>query len=49
MSPVPSVTREQFGVRTVPVLPYRPLEVVVGPVKEIVVDWQLPTDSERKS
>lgn len=49
MAPVPTVTREQLGVRTVPVLPYRPSEVVVGPVKEIVVDWQLPADSERKS
>jgi len=48
MSPVPVVFREQVVGRTEPVPPRPPLELLLGPPKEIVVDWQLPTDFDRR-
>jgi len=48
MSPVTTATREQSGVRVVP-LPYPTADLLVRLAKEIVVDWQLPSDMERKS
>ncbi len=47
MSPVPTATREQSGVRSAPVLPSTPLELLLGPAREIVVDWQMPSDTDR--
>ena len=49
MSPVPSATREQPDGRSVPILPYPTLDMILGAAKEIVVDWQLPPDMERRS
>ena len=47
MSPSPAETREQSGGRSVQVLPYPSLDRLLRLGKEIVVDWQLPSDSER--
>ena len=50
MAPVPAVVRQRtsIGVLTPPV-PYRPpLDLLVALSREIVVDWQLPTDVDRK-
>jgi hypothetical protein len=49
MSPVSTVTREQSGVRTAPKPPYPPRDVLLRLAKEIVVDWQLPSESDRSS
>jgi hypothetical protein len=49
MSPVPTAIREQNGVRPVPGQPFPIPESFLSMAKEIVVDWQLPADSERKS
>ena len=49
MSPIPTATREQGGVGTGPVVPYPSMELLRELAKEIVVDWQLPADMERKS
>jgi hypothetical protein len=48
MSPVSTVVREPSGVRNVPVLPFTSLEQLLGPTREIVVDWQMPSDTEHK-
>ena len=48
MSPSPADTRQQNRGRPAPVLPYPSLERLLGPAKEIVVDWQMPSDAERK-
>lgn len=48
MSPVPTATREQGDRRPGPVLPYPSIDVLRQLAKEIVVDWQLPADMERK-
>lgn len=50
MSPVPTVTREQHGGRATPVLPFPlplPVDVRIGPDREIVVDWQMPADVQQ--
>jgi hypothetical protein len=50
MAPVPTVVRDgrRVGVLAPPV-PYRPpLDLLVALSREIVVDWQLPTDVDRK-
>jgi hypothetical protein len=50
MAPVPAVVRDgtRIGVLTPPV-PYRPpLDLLVALSREIVVDWQLSTDMDRK-
>jgi len=49
MAPVPTVVPEHtsIGVLTPPV-PYRPPLDLVAMSREIVVDWQLPTDVDRK-
>ncbi|HTJ76334.1 MAG TPA: hypothetical protein VL337_13330 [Acidimicrobiales bacterium] len=49
MAPVPTVVPEHpsIGVLTPPV-PYQPpLDLIVALSREIVVDWQLPTDVDR--
>lgn len=48
MSPVPTATRVQNEIRPVP-LPYPTADLLVRLAKEIVVDWQLPSDLERKA
>ena len=49
MSPVPSATRDQLVERTMPLpLPYPTADLLLKLSKEIVVDWQMPTDLERK-
>ena len=48
MSPVPMATREPSGGRSASILPFPPMEVLRELAKEIVVDWQLPPDMERK-
>ena len=48
MSPVPTVTREQSDVRKAPVLSLAALQALLGPAKEMVVDWQMPSEGERK-
>jgi hypothetical protein len=48
MSPGATVTREQSGSRIAPSLPYPPGEFLLGLAKEMVVDWQLPSESDRK-
>ena len=49
MSPVPSATRDQFVERTMPrPLPYPTADLLRQLSKEIVVDWQMPGDLERK-
>ena len=49
MSPVPAVTRDRPSDRTVPVTPYPTADVIIGMAKEIVVDWQMPAELERKN
>jgi hypothetical protein len=53
MSPVSLPTREQNGGRPIPVLPFPtlplPLDMRTGRDREIVVDWQLPSDVERNN
>jgi hypothetical protein len=46
MSPVPTATRDQNRDRPVP-LPYPTADLLGRLAKEIVVDWQLPSDLER--
>jgi hypothetical protein len=48
MSPVPVAIREERGVRTAPVPLPPPIELLRGPLREMVVDWQLPTDGDRQ-
>lgn len=50
MSAWPTATRDRDIERTVPVPPYPTADLMVGLVglaKEIVVDWQMPSDLER--
>jgi hypothetical protein len=47
MSPAPTVTRNDHGVRPAP-LPIPTADLLLRLAKEIVVDWQLPSDLERK-
>jgi hypothetical protein len=50
MSPVPTATKDQFGDRAVPrPLPYPTADLLLQLSKEIVVDWQMPSDLERKN
>ena len=49
MSPVPAVIRDRTSDRTVPVTPYPTADLIIGMAKEIVVDWQMPADPERKN
>ncbi len=41
------VTGRGVAVRTAPVPITPPIELLLGPLKEMVVDWQLPSDLER--
>jgi len=47
MSPVPSTISEKSGMRPVPVQPFPSADLFLSLAKEIVVDWQMPNDSER--
>jgi hypothetical protein len=49
MSPVHAATQATRDDRTVPQVPYPPADLVLRLGKEIVVDWQLPSDMERKN
>jgi hypothetical protein len=48
MSPIPMATREPSGSRPAPIIPLPSMDVVREMAKEIVVDWQLPSDMEHK-
>ncbi len=47
MSPAPTLTRDRHDARPVP-LPYPTADLLLRLTREIVVDWQLPSDQERK-
>ncbi len=47
MSPAPTATRDQYGDRPAP-LPTPTADLLLRLAKEIVVDWQMPSDLERK-
>jgi len=47
MAPVPTAVRES-AVQLAPILPYATIDRLLGPPKEIVVDWQMPTDWDRR-
>ena len=49
MSPVPTVTRVREADRTVRPLPDPPADAYLGMAMEMVVDWQMPSDMERKN
>ena len=50
MSPSPTVTKDQYGDRTVQLpMPYPTTELLNSLSKEIVVDWQMPTDPENNN
>ncbi len=48
MSPVPTATPEQSGSRTITLVPYPAADLLLSLAKEIVVDWQMPSDAEQK-
>jgi hypothetical protein len=45
---VSTVLREQNGIGAVLWPTYPTLDLLVGPAKEMVVDWQLPSESDRR-
>ena len=49
MSPVPMAIRGENRGRPVPVQPFPSPDSFLSMAKEIVVDWQLPADTERKN
>lgn len=49
MSPLPTATREKHDARDDHPVPYPALDLLVAPSLEIVVDWQMQSDSERKA
>ena len=50
MSPASTATTDQFVDRARPrPLPYPTADLLLQLSKEIVVDWQLPSDPERKN
>ena len=50
MSPVSTARRDQSGVQVMPPpLPYPTADLLLQLSKEIVVDWQMPSDLERKN
>ena len=50
MSPLTTATWDQNGDRNVPrPLPYPTADLLVSLSREIVVDWQLPSDSDRRN
>jgi len=49
MSPVPTAIRKQASQRPLSVQPFPSPDLFLSLAKEMVVDWQLPTDVERKS
>ena len=48
MSPVPTAVQRPSSERPAPVQPFPGPDHFLSVAKEIVVDWQLPTDMERK-
>jgi hypothetical protein len=48
ISGVSTVLREQNGIRDMPHTSYPTMELLVGLSKEMVVDWQLPSESDRR-
>jgi hypothetical protein len=49
MAPVQTVTRQQGDLRAAPVPALPVLDLRLWPAKEIVVDWQMSSDADRKS
>jgi hypothetical protein len=50
MSPVSTASRDQNGVQVMPLPPpYPTADLLLQLSKEIVVDWQMPSDLERKN
>lgn len=50
MSPASTASREQVGTPVLPrPLPYPAADLLLPLSKEIVVDWQLPADAERRN
>ena len=50
MSPVSTAARgQEGGVRPAPAPPYPSIDLLRDVAKEIVVDWQMPPDQDRKS
>lgn len=49
MSPAPAVTRDRESDRSDSVAPFPTADVLAVMAKEIVVDWQLPSDVEQKN
>ncbi len=49
MSPVPTASPAKRADRQLPLLPYPQADLLRDVAKEIVVDWQLPSDGERKN
>jgi hypothetical protein len=50
MSPVSTTTTHSLEDRAVPrPLPYPTAELILSLSKEIVVDWQMPSDLDRKN
>ena len=47
MSPVPAADQAQRTDRKVPPAPYPAADLFLAFAKEMVVDWQLPSDMER--
>ena len=51
MTPVSTAVREPRGAGKAPALSFTvftPVEELLVPLREIVVDWQMPSDTERK-
>jgi hypothetical protein len=49
MSPVSTAIREKSGARPEPVPPFPVGDLLLSLAKEMVVDWQMPSDLERTS
>ena len=50
MSPASTATKDQGGIPVMPrPLPYPTADLLLQLSKEIVVDWQMPSDLERKN
>lgn len=48
MSPVPTAIQDQRSSRPVPLEPFHVDEQFLSLTKEVVVDWQMATDTERQ-
>ena len=48
MTSVPTLVRERPTPVVPPAAPHGPFDVLLGPLGEIVTDWQLPEDQDRR-